>query len=43
MKIIGSNLENLYKLVPKDILPEEYLPDDYKGPCLGSIQQITGT
>jgi len=26
-----------------DVLPDEYLPDDYTGPSAGSIQQIVGT
>jgi len=37
---VHSNLESLYKHVPMEMLPEEYLPDDYKGPCAGSIKQI---
>jgi len=38
--IVHENLESLYKYVDKDLLPEEYLPDDYKGPKIGSIKQL---
>lgn len=38
--IHGRELEGLYKYIDKDLLPEEYLPDDYEGPCAGSIKSI---
>ena len=40
--MIGSNLEKLYKLFPKSMIPKEYLPDDYTGPTVGSVREITG-
>jgi len=35
-------MESLYKAIGMDILPDEYLPDDYTGPSAGPIQQIVG-
>ena len=40
--MLGSNLEQVYKEVPMELLPEEYLPDDYTGPTAGSLQTIKG-
>ena len=39
---LHDNLETLYKKVPMELLPEEYLPDDYKGPTVGSLEQLRG-
>ncbi|CAH1786086.1 unnamed protein product, partial [Owenia fusiformis] len=36
-----SNLEELYKKIPMELLPKEYLPDDYTGPHAGTISQIS--
>ena len=36
-------MESLYKAIGMDLLPDEYLPDDYTGPSAGPIQQIVGT
>lgn len=36
----GSNLENVYKEIPMEILPVEYLPDDYKGPNGGTMRGL---
>ena len=36
-------MESLYKAVGMEILPDEYLPDDYTGPSAGSHQQIIRT
>ncbi|KAK2160920.1 hypothetical protein NP493_1609g00002 [Ridgeia piscesae] len=36
----GQCLENVYKSVPMDMLPVEYLPDDYDGPNAGTIDDI---
>ena len=38
-----SSLDSLYKTIPMEMWPEEYLPDDYDGPSGGTIQQITGS
>ena len=35
----GSQLESLYDVVPMECLPDEYLPDDYEGPRVGSMQE----
>jgi len=35
-------MESLYKIFGMDVLPEEYLPDDYTGPSIGPLQQIIG-
>jgi len=34
-------MESVYKAVGMDVLPDEYLPDDYTGPSAGPIQQLT--
>lgn len=36
----GSVLENIYKEIPMECLPVEYLPDDYKGPNAGTIKEL---
>ncbi|XP_064610301.1 alpha-tocopherol transfer protein-like [Liolophura sinensis] len=36
----GNNFSSIYKYVDKSMLPEEYLPDDYDGPCAGPKQKI---
>ena len=33
----------VYELFDLSILPEEYLPDDYKGPSAGKLTDIIGT
>ncbi len=38
----GSNLESIYKVISMDMLPTEYLPDDYSGPKNGTVQEIIG-
>jgi len=40
---VHDTAESLYKSVGMDVLPDEYLPDDYTGPSAGSIQQIIRT
>ena len=39
---VHSTLESVYAEVPMEMLPEEYLPDDYTGPSAGSLKKITG-
>lgn len=36
----GSNMENIYKEIPMELLPEEYLPDDYKGQNGGKLKDL---
>ncbi|KAI0236026.1 Clavesin-1 [Lamellibrachia satsuma] len=36
----GQCLENVYKMVPMEMLPLEYLPDDYDGPHAGTVDDI---
>ena len=38
----GRNLTNLYEKVDMDMLPTEYLPDDYTGSKVGSAKDIIG-
>ena len=35
-------MENVYKHIPMEMLPVEYLPDDYKGPNAGTCQELAG-
>jgi len=35
-----DTMEGLYKNLPMDLWPDEYLPDDYKGPSAGPISDI---
>ncbi|XP_064611897.1 alpha-tocopherol transfer protein-like [Liolophura sinensis] len=37
----GKNLSSLYKHIDQECLPSEYLPDDFKGNNVGSLQQCT--
>ena len=39
----GNSLESVYKAVPMDMLPLEYLPDGYDGPNAGTIEEIVRT
>jgi hypothetical protein len=38
---VHSTMETLYKVIPMELWPDEYLPDDYTGPSAGSIKSIT--
>lgn len=42
MEMFGENLEKVYKVVPKRMLPDEYMPDDYDGPSAGSLKSLVG-
>ena len=42
MKFHNHGLESLYKDIPMEILPEDYLPDEYTGPSAGTLEQLTG-
>jgi len=42
VKLLGQNLHLLYKIVPMNLLPVEYLPDDYDGPNPGTDKDIIG-
>lgn len=35
-----DTMESLYKVIPMELWPIEYLPDDYKGPSAGSLESI---
>jgi len=35
---VGSVTENLYKDIPMELLPSDYLPDDYTGQHVGTVQ-----
>jgi len=36
-------MESLYKSVGMEVLPDEFLPDDYTGPSAGPLQEIIRT
>ena len=38
----GQNLETLYKSIPMRMMPDDYLPDEYDGPTVGSIKDVIG-
>ena len=40
---VHDTAESLYKSVGMDVLPDEYLPDDYNGPSAGPLQEIIRT
>jgi len=40
---LHNTAESLYKAVGMEVLPDEYLPDDYTGPSAGPLQQIIRT
>lgn len=39
---VCETAEALYRHVPMELLPEEYLPDDYTGPNAGSTKDLIG-
>ena len=32
----------IYDKIGKEVLPREYLPDEYDGPCMGTCSEIVG-
>ena len=40
--MVGKNLTSLYEKVDMEMLPTDYLPDDYKGSKVGSAQDCIG-
>ncbi|XP_053378166.1 retinaldehyde-binding protein 1-like [Mercenaria mercenaria] len=36
----GQTLVSLYDSIDMSVLPAEYLPDDYTGPCSGTLEEI---
>lgn len=42
MRLHGRSLTKVYEDIGMQVLPEEYLPDDYDGPHQGSVQSIVG-
>lgn len=40
VKLHGRNMANVYEVIDKAVLPDEYLPDDYTGPSAGPLNQI---
>ena len=40
---IHDTMESLYKSIDMELLPDEYLPDDYKGPSAGPLKEIIRT
>lgn len=37
---VHETMESLYKVIPMELWPDDYLPDDYKGPSAGSIESL---
>ena len=35
-------MENVYKYIPMEMLPSDFLPDDYSGKHAGTIEKIIG-
>ncbi|KAK3608708.1 hypothetical protein CHS0354_018184 [Potamilus streckersoni] len=38
--IHGQSMVSVYEQIDMSVLPDEYLPDDYKGPSAGSVKDI---
>ena len=38
----GHSMLSVYREIDMSLLPEVYLPDDYRGPSAGSLTNITG-
>ena len=37
-----DTMESMYREIPMECLPSEYLPDDYKGPSVGTCNDCIG-
>ena len=42
LQIHSQGLESLYKMVDKETLPKDFMPDDYRGPTAGSYSDFIG-
>jgi hypothetical protein len=42
MFLHGRRLTKVYEEIGMSVLPDEYLPDDYEGPNVGSCEKIVG-
>lgn len=42
MHLHGRNLSHVYEELGMEVLPEEYLPDDYDGPSVGTNDDVVG-
>ena len=40
---LHSKMVTVYDHIEKSMLPQEYLPDDYEGPTVGTLQDVIGT
>lgn len=42
MVLHGRSLTKMYHELGMEILPDEYLPDDYDGPSAGPTEKVIG-
>lgn len=42
MTLHGRSLSKLYTELGMEVMPDEYLPDDYTGPSAGPVDKIVG-
>ena len=42
MFLHGRSLTKVYEEIGMSVLPDEYLPDDYEGPSVGTCDKIVG-
>jgi len=40
---VHDNMESMYKILPMELWPDEFLPDDYTGPSAGPLKTIIDT
>jgi hypothetical protein len=38
----GRSMVKIYEEIGQEVLPREYLPDEYSGKCAGTTSQIIG-